>query len=232
MNIKQVPIGKLNPAAYNPREKLQEGDHEFEALKENILAFGFVQPIVVNVQTGNMVGGHQRLEVAKALNMKKVPVTEVDIDLKEEKKLNLALNKVSGRWDEEKLGSLLADLKASGDDLTMTGFDELEIEELTLAFADSDLNAEFGDFGGEEPEGDYYPSDEEEDENEAPESVPEDLEEDKPAGVVIKYEIIFDDEQQQALWHEFLRKLKGEIDNEAFPTHASRLHAFLKREVF
>jgi ParB-like nuclease domain len=226
LNVKLAPIGKLNPAAYNPRKDLQEGDPEFETLKDNILKYGFVQPIVVNVRTGNMVGGHQRLKVAKALNMKKVPTVEVDLDLVEEKKLNLSLNKVGGSWDEDALGKLLAELKGAGEDLDITGFDELEIEELTVAFADVDLNAEFEAFDGggyEDPlegeESEYEPTDD-----------AEDLSEEK--GIVVKYEIIFDDETQQAVWHEFLRKLKGDFDNDAFPTHASRIHAFLKREVF
>lgn len=232
MDIKMIPVGKLNPAEYNPREELQEGDPEFEALKENILKFGFVQPIVVNVRTGNMVGGHQRLNVAKALNMKKVPVTEIDVSLTDEKKLNVALNKVGGRWDEDKLGHLLAELKTTGDDLTLTGFDELEIEELTLAFSNIDLNADFEEFAGG---GDYDPDEDEEDDSEPTdeaESLPEDIQEEQPKGIVIKYEVIFDDQVQQEVFHNFLRRLKEQYDNEAFPTHASRIHAYLMREVF
>lgn len=230
MQIKQVSVNKLNPAAYNPRKELEEGDPQFEALKENLLKFGFVQPIVVNKQTGNMVGGHQRLRVAKALNMAKVPVTEVDISLEEEKKLNLALNKVSGEWHEEKLGQLLAELKTTGDDLTLTGFGELEIEELTLAFSQIDLDAEFEAFAG--GGGEYIPE-EFENEYEAPEvaEVPEEQSRGTETKAVIKYEIIFDNELQQATWHEFMKKLKSEMDLNTHPTHASRIHEFLIKEV-
>lgn len=227
MKIKDVSVTKLNPAAYNPRKELEEGDPQFEALKENLLKYGFVQPIVVNIRTGNMVGGHQRLRVAKALNMKKVPVTEVDLSLEEEKKLNLSLNKVSGEWHEEKLGQLLAELKTTGEDLTLTGFDELEIEELTLAFSQIDLNTEFealtfegGEYTPEDFESEYEPTD--------AADIPEEQSGGKEQKAIVKYEIIFDNEEQQAVFHEFLKKLKSEMDLNEFPTHASRINEYLK----
>lgn len=221
MKVKMVAIGKLNPAAYNPRIELKAGDPEFEKLKQSIEKFGFVQPIVVNTRTGNMVGGHQRLGVAKAIGMKTVPVTEIDVDLNEEKKLNLALNKVSGKWNEEALGALLNDLKLDGEDLELTGFDEIEIEELTMAFADVDLNDDLELFKS----GDNEPSNDEEDSDYEPEDLGAD-----DRGYVIKYELIFDDEVQQETFHGFLKMLKDLYDNDAFPTHASRIHAFLKKE--
>ncbi|GIP54273.1 MULTISPECIES: hypothetical protein [Paenibacillus] len=57
MNIKIIPIDQINAAAYNPRVYLQSGDKEYEKLKHSILSFGYVEPIVWNERTGNMVGG-------------------------------------------------------------------------------------------------------------------------------------------------------------------------------
>jgi ParB-like chromosome segregation protein Spo0J len=219
MNVKEIAIGKVNPANYNPRIQLQPGDEEFEKLKAVILEYGFVQPLVVNTRTGNLVGGHQRLGVAKHLKMKKVPVTEVDLSEAEEKKLNLALNKVSGTWDEGALGALLNDLKGSGEDLGLTGFDDIEIEELTMAFAD-DLPFMDDDVYHDEP-GEFEES-EEEDEL--------DPYEEEERGYVIQYNIVFDDEVQQETFQSFLKMLKDEYNNDAFPSHASRIHAFLKKE--
>lgn len=227
MKIIQMPIDDLLPADYNPRVDLQEGDPEFEKLKASIETFGFVQPIVINIRTGNIVGGHQRQKVAKALGYDTVPVTRVDLDDDQEKQLNLILNKVSGAWDEEALGHLLADLQQAGADLDITGFDEIEIEELTMAFTDDLPFDDIEVFGGEE--GEYTSEGEErsEGQNEGSEDGAGDSDE---RGYIIQYNIIFDDEVQQETFHSFLKMLKDDMGTDAFPSHASRIHAFLKRD--
>lgn len=68
MEIREVPVEKLNPAAYNPRKDLKPGDPEYEKLKRSLDTFGCVEPIVWNERTGNVVGGHQRLKVLKNQN--------------------------------------------------------------------------------------------------------------------------------------------------------------------
>ena len=59
VQVSKIPIGQLNPAAYNPRKDLQPGDPEYEKLKRSMQEFGYVEPIVWNKRTGNIVGGHQ-----------------------------------------------------------------------------------------------------------------------------------------------------------------------------
>lgn len=56
MNIRIVATDQINAAAYNPRADLQPGDPEYEKLKRSIEEFGYVEPIVWNERTGNMVG--------------------------------------------------------------------------------------------------------------------------------------------------------------------------------
>lgn len=219
MEIKEMAIDELIPADYNPRVDLQEGDEDFEKLKKVIETYGFVQPVVLNSRTGNIVGGHQRTKVAKSLGYKTVPVQTVDLDEADEMKLNLALNKVSGKWDEQALGQMLNDLQSMDADLELTGFDLIEIEELTMAFADVDLDNLEVDFNG----GEYNP-----DENEDEDYNPMDDEDER--GYVIQYNIVFDDEVQQETWHSFLKMLKDKYDNDAFPSHASRIHAFIMKE--
>jgi len=63
INIQVIDIDKLNPAKYNPRVDLKPGDPEYEKLKRSIKEFGYVEPIVWNKRTGNVVGGHQRLKI-------------------------------------------------------------------------------------------------------------------------------------------------------------------------
>ena len=109
-----VPIEKLNKSAYNPRVI---DTIEFDALKRSLQEFGFVEPIVVNIREHEsfqpdekgwfIVGGHQRYEGAKALGWEEVPVTFVNLSKEKEKILNLALNKISGDWDNEKLAEIL-----------------------------------------------------------------------------------------------------------------------------
>lgn len=59
MNIQEVEVNKINPAAYNPRIDLQPGNNEYEKLKKSIEEFGYIDPLIWNEQTGNLVGGHQ-----------------------------------------------------------------------------------------------------------------------------------------------------------------------------
>ena len=67
MQVSKIPISQLNPATYNPRKDLKPGDPEYNKLKRSIQEFGYVEPIVWNKRTGNIVGGHQRYKVLTAL---------------------------------------------------------------------------------------------------------------------------------------------------------------------
>lgn len=102
MQIEKMKLSDLKAADYNPRVDLKPGMQEYEKLKQSILEFGFVDPPIYNIQTGNLVGGHQRVAVAKELGLfNEIEVSVVDLPLDKEKALNVALNKISGRWDEE-----------------------------------------------------------------------------------------------------------------------------------
>jgi DNA modification methylase len=130
VQVRKIPIGQLNPAAYNPRKDLQPGDPEYEKLKRSIQEFGYVEPIIWNKRTGNIVGGHQRYKVLLDMGISEVDCVVVDLDETKEKALNLALNKIQGDWDYEKLKDLLQELDTGEFDLELTGFDMDEIEEL------------------------------------------------------------------------------------------------------
>ncbi|OFV69196.1 site-specific DNA-methyltransferase [Acetobacterium wieringae] len=130
MEIQKIPIKKIKHAKYNPRKNLKPGDAEYEKLKRSITEFGYVEPVIWNQRTGNIVGGHQRFKVLTQLGEKEVDCVVVDMDDEKEKALNVALNKVSGDWDMPLLTDLLKDLDDSGFDLSLTGFDMAEINEL------------------------------------------------------------------------------------------------------
>jgi DNA modification methylase len=136
LKIQTIPIEKINPAPFNPRKKLQPGDAAYEKLARSLDDFGLVEPLVWNTRTGNLVGGHQRLEVLRARGATHVPVSVVDMPPAKEKALNIALNKISGEWDREKLASLLDDLSRTHEiDMALTGFDPPDSDALIASIA-------------------------------------------------------------------------------------------------
>ena len=130
MLIEKIQAGQLIPAGYNPRKDLKPGDAEYEKLRRSIEEFGYVEPVIWNKQTGHVVGGHQRLKVMLQLSETEIDCVVVDMDEQKEKALNIALNKVSGSWDDDKLASLITDLTESAFDISLTGFDLAEIDAL------------------------------------------------------------------------------------------------------
>lgn len=127
MEIIKKRISEMNLAAYNPRVELRPGDEEYETIKRSLGKYGLVQPIVWNRRTNTVVGGHQRLRVLADMGETEADVSVVDLDLIAEKQLNVALNKVEGKWDDRKLSEILLEL---GDDALQTGFTLPEIEVL------------------------------------------------------------------------------------------------------
>lgn len=127
--LKILPVSVLKPAEYNPRKKLKPGDKEYKKIKASIEEFGFADPLVVNADM-TIIGGHQRLTVAVDLGYTEVPCAVVDADKEREKALNIALNKITGQWDDQLLADLLRDLDAAQFNTDLTGFDRAEIENL------------------------------------------------------------------------------------------------------
>ena len=130
MNIQTIPASKLKAAAYNPRRDLKPGDAEYEKLRRSIEEFGYVEPVIWNERTGNIVGGHQRFKVMTSLGYTEIECVVLDIDEQREKALNVALNKIGGEFDIPLLTDLLHDLSGDGFDATLTGFDLTEMEDL------------------------------------------------------------------------------------------------------
>lgn len=148
MIIEKIKIEELNPAKYNPRKDLKAGDPEYEKLKKSIETFGYVEPVIWNKGTGNIVGGHQRLKILIEQGKTEVDCVVVDIDESEEKALNVALNKVSGDWDLPKLADLIEQLDADMFDISLTGFDMAEVEDLFSQVHDKDIEDDDFDVDG------------------------------------------------------------------------------------
>jgi len=131
MKIKTISIKKINPASYNPRKALKPDDRQYKQLVKSINEFGFVEPLIWNRQTSNLVGGHQRFNVLMAQGVKEVEVSVVDLSEDKEKALNIALNKISGDWDKTKLAEIIDELvKIPEIDIESVGFELPEAEQL------------------------------------------------------------------------------------------------------
>ena len=128
MTIEEVAIDQLRPDPANPRRISEE---ELDSLERSIRQFGFVQPVLARREERVVIGGHQRLIDARRLGLTTVPVIWLDISVKQARLLNLALNKISGSWDDALLARLLADLQTNPEiDLSLSGFGEDEIADL------------------------------------------------------------------------------------------------------
>ena len=126
LQIEHVPIGGLRTDPANPR---RISDAELEALTRSIREFGLVDPVIARRDGKIVIGGHQRLLAARKLGLTTIPVIFIDLPEEQARLLNVALNKISGEWDEELLAHLLADL-GDGADLTLSGFGDDEPRKL------------------------------------------------------------------------------------------------------
>lgn len=147
MEFQKLKVDTLVPAAYNPRKDLRPGDKEYDKIKNSVNEFGYVDPIIVN-KDFTIVGGHQRLKVLKDLGFTEVDCVVIDIDKTKEKALNVALNKISGEWNQELLGELIKDLQSLDYDVAFTGFEPAEIDELFNNLHDKDVKEDDFDVDG------------------------------------------------------------------------------------
>ena len=129
MNIEKANINELISPEWNPR---QITDNEMQKLKNSIKEFGYIDLIIVNRHNNHIVGGNQRYLALKELGYDEVEVLYInEPNIAKEKAMNIALNKISGEWDQDKLDVILEEIQLSPIDITLTGFDEIELTNLT-----------------------------------------------------------------------------------------------------
>ena len=134
--FKQVTlkVDEVKPNPKNPRIDLRPGMPLYEKLKDSIEHSGYVDPIIWNKTTGMIVSGHQRFQVMKDIAEAKgevfdtVDVMQVEMTEAEQNTFMIAVNKITGLWDTEKLTALFQEL--SEEDLSYTGYDDFEIKAL------------------------------------------------------------------------------------------------------
>lgn len=144
MNVEKRLVTDLVHADYNPRKKLTPKDAEYKKIKRSLEEFGYVDPIIIN-SDNTIIGGHQRATVLQDLGYTEIDVVVVDMDKPKEKALNVALNKISGEWDFEKLEVLLEEIQMDMD-ATITGFEDEDIQRMLAELHSGNEAAEEDDY--------------------------------------------------------------------------------------
>ena len=168
MSYEKIKITDIIPGEYNPREI---SNKELEKLKNSINEFGFVDPIIINLKNNHIIGGHQRYNVLvekyvldkdlEELNIIKLgdigwvfPNEEREVKSEDyEKALNIALNKIRGEWEYEKLNVVLQDLAEHDFEVGLTGFEAFVYEK---SADDEPVEEFFNDLDEEFENGDEY----------------------------------------------------------------------------
>lgn len=130
MRTEEIEFSRINRAVYNPREDLKPGDQAWKDIEASLDEFGQVESLVWNKRTGNLVGGHQRMTILEHKGKDRAFFSVVDLDLAAEKKLNVILNKVGGRWDNRKLAHVLEELTLARIDISTLGLTKVELADL------------------------------------------------------------------------------------------------------
>jgi len=129
--LKRVKMDEIKGANYNPRKISNEA---LGRLTKSLSELGDLQPITVNVRTGNtIIGGHQRFKIYQAMGREEIDVWLVDLSEEKEKAANLALNNMAGEFDTEALKDLLENIDSSQIDLELTGFSDESLKSLMSA---------------------------------------------------------------------------------------------------
>lgn len=129
MRMERRRLADLIPAAYNPRKALTPEDPEYQDIKASIQGLGYADPIVINYD-GTIIKGHQRRTVMMDMGIEEAEVVVLDIrDKAKEKMINVALNKITGKWDLQILKDLLSDLDLNGYDFSVTGFHQDDLSD-------------------------------------------------------------------------------------------------------
>ena len=124
MKVIKMPIDKLREAPYNPRAI---SGNMFEKLKHSIKTFNAYAPLMVNSKTNHVIGGNQRLRALRELGYKEIEVVLVELTLEKEMALNIALNKITGKFDNPSLPVIFQEIMKDQELLSLTGFDFPEV---------------------------------------------------------------------------------------------------------
>ncbi|HLP88815.1 MAG TPA: ParB N-terminal domain-containing protein [Nostocaceae cyanobacterium] len=116
----------------NPKNPRWMPENQSQALENSVSKFGMVEPVLVNIRTNRIVGGHQRVQAAAKAGFTELDVFIVDLPEDKEMALNLSLNKIKGDWDYDKLAAQLADIDQ--ENIIFTGFSADEVNSIVADY--------------------------------------------------------------------------------------------------
>lgn len=152
MKFKKIPISSLLPNPKNPRKSLTSGDPEYQKIKNSVEQFGFADPIIADTETREIIGGHQRLTILHdqgVTHLYELPLGGITwyfpsldlpkLDKSQRLGLNIALNKIAGEWDSQKLLEAFENLKMENFDISLTGWDDIEIIQMQIPASEKEI---------------------------------------------------------------------------------------------
>jgi DNA modification methylase len=136
MEIRTLPISKIKPATYNPRNIT---DDELDGLIASLEIFGQQENLIVNKDM-TLISGHQRMKAMEQLGWKEVVCNVVDLDKHQEKKLNVIMNSqaIQGSWDDLKLNEILEELQFD-EDYNRLRLNEIEPVKIAVDLEEDDV---------------------------------------------------------------------------------------------
>lgn len=140
LEVQQWAPSKLKPSPRNARTHSAE---QVAQIAASMKAFGFVNPILVDPE-GEVIAGHGRLEAAKSLKFRTVPVIVLsDLTPVQIQALRLADNQIAANagWDEKLLRIELGELRAVDFDIAKLGF---SAEEVATLFGENNPGTQAG----------------------------------------------------------------------------------------
>lgn len=201
MTIDEVEILDILPYENNPRINYAA----IEMLVESIRAFGFQIPIILD-KDNVIVAGHTRVEAAKILGMDKIPAIYArDLSPEQVKAFRIMDNRTAEQstWDYKKLIAEFDALDSLNWEMDTTGFDLLDIESIRCDLESKPANkpniaSREGENTPRELDDTDTPPFEETDEKPEPRNT-----------MVIQYNIVFNTEDEQKIWFDYIRSLKA-----------------------
>src|SRR5207302_7447607 len=123
LRIEHVPVAQLRPDPRNPRA---HGERQIKQIARSIKTFGFNVPVLAD-REGNLLAGHGRVEAARRLGLRDIPVIWLEhLTPEQARAFSIADNRLAetSSWDDRLLGEVLRDLATVelNFDLEATGF--------------------------------------------------------------------------------------------------------------
>lgn len=138
LTVQMVKVSDLVPWERNPRQN----DAAAERLAYTIQEQGWTTPILVQRESGRIIGGHTRLKAAMKIGLTEVPVIHLDVEDRQADAIAIADNRLGeiAEWDNDELARLLEEIEADGGDLLAIGYNDADWSELLQSLDQTDVD--------------------------------------------------------------------------------------------